>query len=178
MRQIGKKLYNLLTSILVLGAVVLALLLGGVRLIGFTPYAVLSGSMEPQYPVGSLIYVREVAPQEVKVDDPITFVLNEDLLVATHRVVEIDQEAEQFRTKGDANESIDSSPVHFNNLLGVPKFHIPKLGYVSSFLSTKKGMVAGGCGFVFIMLLLFFPDILRLVDDKESKKSNEALPLE
>ena len=75
----------------VLGLIVLlALALVGVRALGLTPYAVLSGSMEPTYHVGSLIYVKKVDPREVQVGDPITFVVNDDLLVATHRVVDVE----------------------------------------------------------------------------------------
>ena len=50
-----KKVWNAVTWVLVLCVAVLAFLLAGVRLIGYTPYTVLSGSMEPTYPVGSLI---------------------------------------------------------------------------------------------------------------------------
>ena len=85
-----RKLWNLLTTLAVCAVVAMAFLLVGVRLIGLTPYAVLSGSMEPTYHVGALIYVRAEDPWNVQVGDPITFVVNEDLLVATHRVVDID----------------------------------------------------------------------------------------
>lgn len=174
MKKKIKMIYSFFTTFLVLGAVTLALLLAGVRVLGFTPYTVLSGSMEPAYPVGSLIYVKAMPAQEIKVGDPITFVLNEDLVVATHRVIKIDEVAQNFYTKGDANESADAAPVYFKNLLGRPMFHIPGLGYVSSFLSTKKGMVVGGCSFIFIMLLLFFPELLSLVDEKEEKSKKKS----
>ena len=68
----------------------LAILLVGVRVVGFSPYTVLSGSMEPTYSVGDLIYVKTVDPDSIKVGDPITFVANEKLVVATHRVVAVD----------------------------------------------------------------------------------------
>ena len=45
--------------------------------------------MEPTYHVGSLLYVKKIAPEAVQVGDPITFVLDENLTVVTHRVVEI-----------------------------------------------------------------------------------------
>lgn len=178
MKHTLKLIYNTMTTILVLGTMLMALLLVGVRLIGFTPYSVLSGSMEPTYPVGSLIYVKKMSPQEIKVGDPITFVLNEDLVVATHRVVEVNTETEQFRTKGDANESIDAAPVHFNNLLGKPVFHIPWMGYVASFLATQKGITVGGCALVCVILLVFFPDILRWIDKKENRRSDTSVSLD
>ena len=57
-----EKIWNVVSTILVALIVILALLLGGVRLVGLRPFAVLSGSMEPAYHVGSLIYVRSCDP--------------------------------------------------------------------------------------------------------------------
>ena len=125
-----KRLWNIVTTVLVAAVVLLAVLLVGVRLVGLTPFVVLSGSMEPTYPTGALIYVKKVPAEQIQVGDPITFVMNEDLVVATHRVVDIDGENQRFTTKGDANDAVDGAPVHFKNLIGKPVFCIPKLGYV------------------------------------------------
>ena len=57
-----KKLWNALTTLIVIAIVILAILLAGVRLVGLTPYVVLSGSMEPNYHTGSLIYDKKVDP--------------------------------------------------------------------------------------------------------------------
>ena len=89
--------------------VILALLLAGPRLMGMQVFTVLSGSMEPVYHTGSLIYVRDVDPMEIQPGQVITFMLDEDT-VATHRVVEvvpdeIDRSVLRFRTKGDANDA-------------------------------------------------------------------------
>jgi len=84
-----------------------AALTAGARLIGYTPYVVLSGSMEPAIPTGALIYVRATDPYRVKEGDPITFHLNQGGPVATHRVIEIDATNRYFITKGDANNSPD-----------------------------------------------------------------------
>ena len=130
----AKKFLNIFTTVLVVMAVLLAVLLAGVRLVGLQPYTVLSGSMEPTYHTGSLIYVKDVKPEEIEVGQAITFVLNKDLVVATHRVIEIDEENQRFYTKGDSNESADGAPVHFSNLIGAPVFSIPYLGYVSNYI--------------------------------------------
>ena len=116
--------------------------------------------MEPEYSVGDLIYVKEVDPYEIKVGDPITFVLNEDLVVATHRVVEIDAENQHFYTKGDANETADASPVHFNNVIGVPQFGIPLLGYVSDFIQNPPGMYITIAVGVVLIIVVFLPDMI------------------
>ena len=62
-----KKVWNIISIVIVVVVVALAVLLVGVRLIGFDTYAVLSGSMEPTYHTGSLIYVKEVPPEEIEV---------------------------------------------------------------------------------------------------------------
>lgn len=111
MNQKIKKIWNRITSVIVVAVVVLALLLVGVRLIGLQVFTVLSGSMEPDYPVGSLIYVKKVDASELEVGDVITFMLDEDT-VATHRIVKVledenDPTVLRFRTKGDANDTED-----------------------------------------------------------------------
>ena len=60
-----KKILNVISTILVAIVVVLALLLVGARFIGLNVYTVLSGSMEPTYHVGSLIYVKDVDTDEL-----------------------------------------------------------------------------------------------------------------
>ena len=127
MSKRAQKVWNAVTTVLVILVVVLALLLVGVRLVGLRPMCVLSGSMEPTYHTGSLIYVKPCAPEDVQVGDPITFVLNEDLDVVTHRVVSIDAENQHFYTKGDANDAPDGAPVYFKNLIGRPVFTMPKI---------------------------------------------------
>lgn len=62
-----QRVWNAATTVLVVLVVILALLLVGVRLVGFRPMCVLSGSMEPTYHTGSLIYVRPCAPEDVQV---------------------------------------------------------------------------------------------------------------
>lgn len=69
MGKIIKKVWNAVTTVLVILLVILAVLLAGARLVGFTPLAVQSGSMEPAYHVGSLIYVKSVDYRELKAGD-------------------------------------------------------------------------------------------------------------
>ncbi len=156
-----QKVWNAVTTVLVILVVVLALLLVGVRLVGLRPMCVLSGSMEPTYHTGSLIYVKPCAPEDVQVGDPITFVLNEDLDVVTHRVVSIDAENQHFYTKGDANAAPDGAPVYFKNLIGRPVFTIPYLGYVSYWVSNPPGMYLAIALALVLIILTFLPDMLR-----------------
>lgn len=163
-----KKIWDTATTVLVALVVVFAVFLMGSRLMGLQVFNVISGSMEPTYSVGDLLYVKTVDPDSVRVGDPITFVLNEDLVVATHRVVKIDGENRQFTTKGDANETEDAAPVHYNNLIGVPVFAIPLLGYVSAFIQSPPGMyIAIGFG-VILLAAVFLPDMLTKKEKEEA----------
>ena len=162
-----KKIWDTVTTVIVVLAVICSVFLMGSRLVGLQVFNVISGSMEPTYSEGDLIYVKKVAPAAVKVGDPITFVLNEDLVVATHRVVEIDRENQCFYTQGDALDHRDGAPVHFNNLVGVPVFHIPLLGYVSDFIQTSPGMYVAIGGIVLLVAAVFLPDLIKKKEDKQ-----------
>jgi len=155
-----KKIWSVISTVLVVLIVLCAVFLMGSRLMGYRVFNVISGSMEPEFNVGDLIYVKEVDPNSITVGTPITFVLNEDLVVATHRVVEIDAENKRFYTKGDVNETVDSSPVHFNNVIGVPQFKIPLLGYVSDFIQNPPGMYITLAVGIVMILAVFLPDIV------------------
>ena len=174
--KIAKKLWNGLTTVLVALVVVLAVLLVGVRLVGLTPYVVLSGSMEPTYHTGSLIYVKKADPFTIEAGTPITFMMDEDT-IATHRVVEVvpdetDSTVIRFRTKGDANDAEDGTLVHYKNVIGTPVFSIPYLGYVSDYITNPPGMYIGFAVLGIIILMLFAPDLLRAAD-KADKKAEE-----
>lgn len=177
--KLAKKIWNIVTTVLVALAVLCAVFLMSSRLLGYQVYTVISGSMEPEYSVGDLLYVKPVDVNTIQVDDPITFVLNEDLAVATHRVVRVDAENQYFYTKGDANDTEDVSPVHFKNVIGVPKFAIPKLGYVSDFVQNSPGRyITIGLGIV-LVLLMFFPDLIgkkkKVEEDAEIAAAREEI---
>ena len=165
-----RKIWNIVSSVLVALVVLCAVFLMGSRLVGYQVYTVLSGSMEPHFSVGDLIYVKEVDPGEIKVGDVITFVMNEELVVATHRVESVDAENQHFYTKGDANDTRDAAPVHFKNVLGVAKFSIPLLGYVSDFVQNPPGTYITICLAILLIVLVFLPDF--------SKKKKEEAPAE
>lgn len=166
MKQTAKRIWNLSTSVLVASIVILAILLVGVRLTGLQVYSVLSGSMEPAYPVGSLIYVKDVDTARLGVGDVITFRLDENT-VATHRITEVvsgETDTPRFRTKGDANEVEDGALVREQDVIGTPVFTIPWLGYAASFLQHPPGrylaISAGGV----LLLMVLLPDLLASDD--------------
>lgn len=174
-----KKIWNVISSILVALVVLLALLLVGARVVGLQVFTVLSGSMEPTYHTGSLIYVKKVDPYTIKEGQPITFMLDENT-VATHRVVGIVPDEEdptviRFRTKGDANEAEDGSLVHYKNVIGTPIFSIPYLGYIADYIQHPPGMYIAISAGAVLLLLVFIPDILRTAKTRTRAK-RKSLP--
>lgn len=156
-----RKVGNVAFTVVVTLTLCLAVFLMGSRLLGYRVYNVISGSMEPQYRVGDLIYVKEVTdPATVPVGSPITFVLDESLTVATHRVVAVDTENRIFYTKGDTNNTVDP-PVRFENLIGVPQFSVPLLGYVADFIQTPPGSYITVAGMALLIAAVFLPDWIR-----------------
>ena len=143
MMKILKRIWNFTTGILVLLVIVLAILLIGVRLVGIQPYTVLSGSMEPEYHVGSMIYVISVDPTSLQVRDPVTFYLDGST-VATHRVIEVEEinGIKCYTTKGD-NPAVGIDPGFRtdNDIVAVYKFRIPAVGRVIDFLKKPVGFV-------------------------------------
>ena len=161
---------NIIGTVFVVLAVILAAALVGVRLVGIRPYAVVSGSMEPVYPTGSLLYVRRVAADTLAVGDAITFMLDEDT-VATHRIIEIipdEEDVLRFRTQGDANDTPDGAPVHEKNIIGKPLFAIPYLGYFAHFVQKPPGLYLA-IGFAAVLVVLVF-----LPEDKMAKDGRTA----
>lgn len=156
--KITKQIYKILSVIISCLLVVFALLLVGVRLFGFTPYTILSASMEPKYPVGSLIYIRPIEKEDIVVTDDITYVFDEQLNVVTHQVIEISDDGEYFFTQGLANQSPDTNPVYYENILGKVYFCIPLLGYVASFLSSPLGLI------ISILLILIWCVLIYMVE--------------
>lgn len=179
-----KKIWSAVSTVLVSFVVILALLLVGARVLGLQVYTVLSGSMEPNYHVGSIIYVKKVEPESLKVDDTITFLLSERT-VATHRIVEVlpdedDPNVFYFRTKGDNNDTVDANLVHSGNVLGRVVGTIPLLGYLFNFVQHPPGTYITLAAAALFVLAVFVPDIIAGLKDEdppadERQQDNEKL---
>lgn len=165
-RTIAKVLQNLGIALLVF-IIIICIPFALPRLMGYEIYEIYTESMEPDYPVGSVIYVKEIEATNVKVGDVITFSLGsatEDVL--THRVVEVDAEKGQFVTKGDANQSVDVEPVAFSSVIGTPKFCLKNMGVLAQLFRSGSAIWILGCGILVVFLLWMISDSLK-------KKANE-----
>ena len=161
--QVVRHVFNALSTIVLIVLVALVVAFAGVRLVGLTPYAVLSGSMEPELPVGSLIYVQDVDPQTIQVGDTVTF-LNGSNQVVTHQAYEVDAGQCLVRTQGINNKDADGTllhdaePVSFDQVIGVPVACVPILGYVNAFVTSQPGILVVIAGAVVLIALSFVLD--------------------
>ena len=97
------------------------------------PVVVLSGSMEPTYSTGSIIYYKTVKKDVLKSGDVITFNTNSNSFV-THRIVSIKNDL--YETKGDANNTSDPNKIKYENIKGkVANVSIPYVGYYIKFIN-------------------------------------------
>lgn len=171
MNKTVKKIWNIVSWVLIGLILAVVMLTAGVRIIGLQPFAVLSGSMEPSYHVGALVYVKSAAPDDIKVGDTITFKLSGST-VATHRVASIDKTAKTFVTKGDANADSDRSPVRFSDVLGRVSFTVPLLGFLTQYLQSLSGKIVIGCAIIILLILIYLPELL----DKAEKTGKANAP--
>ncbi len=129
----------------------------GMRLLGIRTYTVLSGSMEPAIPTGTLLLVGPVNPRKLEENDIITFRLG-DSLTATHRIVSVHKTADglQFQTKGDANSAADGKWVHENEVIGSPFLFIPGAGYFIWYIQNDSHLlffaVTGGTALLYLLI--------------------------
>lgn len=150
----------------VLALLTLLLVLPG--LLGIHPLLVQSGSMEPEYPVGSVIYVRETDSAALAEGDVVTFYLPDEETLVTHRIVRVDREKEEIYTKGDANALEDGAATPFSLIVGTPVLCIPHLGYLAGYLSSAAGKV----GIILLVVLVCLLSWMEGALVQEQKEAN------
>lgn len=128
---------GLLTALAVLAVAVVV-----PRVAGATPYTVLTSSMAPGMPPGTLVVIRPVAAQEIGLGSVITYQLESGRpTVVTHRVVEVRQSVGgeiSFVTQGDANAVPDAEPVLPVQVRGERWYSVPYLGFVNNVLTGSQ----------------------------------------
>ncbi|BCN47681.1 MULTISPECIES: signal peptidase I [Prescottella] len=115
------------------------------RITGSTPYTVLTGSMEPTYPPGTLIVVKPQAAETLGAGDAITFQWESGKPdVVTHRITAVQYTAggeRRFTTQGDANSSPDERPVVPEQIRGKVWYAVPYVGYINNYITGQQRSV-------------------------------------
>ena len=182
-----------LSVLLCLYVVIQVLSKGYVNIGGFVMFRVVTGSMEPAIPVGSLLMTRQVDIETIAVGDIICFRTQEAEIwgkIVTHRVVNILQNADGsllLETKGDANLVVDGYLVSAGNFVGKVIWHTGErnvMATIFSFFTNKIGFLAL---IVFPCLLLasfILKDCVKnirselnaMMDELAEEKKPEAIP--
>jgi signal peptidase len=103
-----------------------------------TPYTVLTGSMTPSYPAGTLVIVKPTDVQQIKIGDVVTYqIASNQPAVVTHRIIQVIEPTTadgsvSFITKGDANSLPDAKPVKPVQVRGVVWYAVPYIGWVNN----------------------------------------------
>ncbi|MGN6252461.1 MAG: signal peptidase I [Marmoricola sp.] len=116
------------------------------RLGGATPYVVLTGSMRPMMPPGTLVVVRPVRARDIGVGDVVTYQLRSgEPAVVTHRVVSVrvDRHGRRsFLTQGDSNPSPDAAAVRPVQVKGLRWYSVPYAGYATTLVTGQERRTA------------------------------------
>ena len=141
---------------------------------GWKPFIVLSGSMEDTIMPGDLILTKEIDVSELKEGDVISYRTNK-YTVITHRIINIvDEKGERkYYTKGDNNDSADSEPVCNDQIEGIYRYRIPKLGNIALNIQKPIGIVICIALPLIILLIAQFADSKR--QEREAKEKMEIL---
>lgn len=173
--HIGKKVIHLKLMLLILMILPLAvftlLTSKSTFIAGIRSMVVLSGSMAPFIPTGSVVYIKP--EKNYRKGDVITFTTGD--ITVTHRIVGVKygKNGQEYKTKGDANSSLDKDLVLQENVLGKSVFSLSYLGYVINYLKQPQGF----------LLLVLAPTLLFIGLElwnikKEIEKSVEKKVLE
>jgi len=147
-------IFSTLSTILLVLIIIICLPLTVPRFFGYEAYTVISGSMEPEIPTGSLVFIKEAEASEIEKEDVIAFYGgSSSSAIITHRVVENRVVMGEFITKGDANKANDMNPVDYDDFIGKVVWSVPFLGTVAQLLASGigKGIAIGAICVVLVL---------------------------
>lgn len=133
---------NIIGTVILVLCIALCLCLAVPRLFGVTSYTVLTGSMEPTIPVGSMVWAKSTDPITLQPGDIAVFYDGMSDVPVTHRVVENDPNDGEITTQGDANSAPDVAAIPYQNIIGKVVLHLPAVGKLLLPLGTLWGKLA------------------------------------
>jgi signal peptidase len=132
-RTVAGRAFALLVAGLVV--VVLGLTIVAPRVMGASTYTILTGSMRPGMPPGTVVVIKPAAADHIGVGDVVTYQIHSgDPTVATHRVRTVSVALNgdtSFVTQGDANNAPDPNPVRPVQVRGKLVYAVPYVGLPS-----------------------------------------------
>jgi signal peptidase I, archaeal type len=147
---------------------------GGQPVLGnYRLFNIVSGSMEPHIPVGSVVITKTGGTPSIAKGDVISFESNN--IVISHRVYDIytqNNGEKVYSTKGDANKNVDPDVIFSSQIIGKVVLHIPLLGFVLNYVATKQGMIV--CVVIPMFVIAFYDIFLFFVELNRYLKSQEV----
>jgi len=164
-------------SVIVLVVAVVALAVVIPRVGGATPYTILTGSMRPHYPPGTLVVAKPIDTDKLQTGDVVTYQLHSGQPeVVTHRIVAIDTSLagdRTFQTKGDANNVADDPWVKPVQIRGRLWYAVPLIGRLNVLFTGRQHqrLVDGA-----VVLLLGYASVMFLgsVRDRRRRRQDAA----
>ena len=164
----------------VIGAVAVALVIAVLvpRLAGATPYTILTGSMRPGMPPGTLVVVKPVDAESIGVGTVITYQLESGKpTVVTHRVVGASLNGNGTRTlitQGDANNTPDAQEVLPVQIKGKLWYSVPYLGYLNRLMTgNQRQMAVYGAAAVLLAYAAYM--LIGSLQDRSSSRRREGV---
>lgn len=144
------------------------------QLVGATgSYVVVSNSMAPKLHAGDVVFVYETDPQAIEEGDVITYYSPDGGMVTTHQVVGVTEQGDQryFKTKGIANEEADPTRLPATAVIGKVRFHLPWLGHVTTFISSRVGIVLFVIVPAGLLVVLELLDVVKAVNREDETET-------
>jgi len=161
-----KVIASTMASALVVLVLLLAIAYGMLGHLGYRAEPVLSGSMEPTLPVGSLAVLKEVPASDVERGDVVAFTTpGDEDSITTHRIAAVEHEGSRtvYRTRGDPNTADDPWQLTQRGAMGEFVVDVPYAGYVTRWLAQREIHA----GVVILASLLALLIILRRIWHEE-----------
>ena len=127
-------------------------------------FIVTSGSMEPKYPIGSVVFVTSVAKDAIKQDDVLTYFSSGRNEIITHRVREVYPNGTDttFITRGDAN-SVDDAPLEYDRVIGRVLFAVPVVNHL---IGSHENAIYVGTGLICFGFILCLAGLIGNIRKK------------
>lgn len=134
---------------------------------GWKPFIVLSETMENEIMDGDIVVVKQIDTNLLEDNDIIAYKNNNEMVIIS-RIIEIEKEDEKtkYKIKADNSRNKDIEYILPEQIEGIYKFRIAKLGNFAIFIQTPIGMIV----FLSIPLIL-----LLLVQCEESTRERKYI---
>ncbi|MGN6409488.1 MAG: signal peptidase I [Curtobacterium sp.] len=133
---------GLSTGLLVIVAGLAVVLIVVPKATGSTPLTVLTQSMDPTLPPGTLLVVRPTPVEDIRIGDVVTYqITSGQPAVISHRVISVASSSDGSRTftlKGDNNALPDPAPVTAAQVRGVVWYSLPDIGLVNQLVNGSR----------------------------------------